>query len=277
MSGTFASAPDLPDASLVEIRPGRTVSVAYQAGDGDCTVFLCHGAGGHKNQWRHQWRALAEAGIGAVAWDALGHGTSPQPRRRAAYAGGAFVLDFAALFERHRTARNFIVAHSYGVRVALGFLETLQQSDVAGLLLLGPPPLVPAPVTGLFRWAPAFVLELMRPSLSARFRTLAWHPETNPQLVAAEDALTRRNSLFMMQSLMLQSVSPDPALLERLTMPAIVAAGDMDRLTPPALAIDLASRIPDGRFELIAGAGHQMMLEQPARINRLLLGMIGRL
>ena len=63
----------------VELRPGRTLSVAVHEAPGDTTVFLCHGSGGNKNQWRNQWLALTAAGHRVVAWDFPGHGESPAP------------------------------------------------------------------------------------------------------------------------------------------------------------------------------------------------------
>ena len=104
--------------SLRETRPGRVVSlgVAQGAAEADLTIFLCHGAGGNRNQWRHLWQALDAAGHRLVAWDAYGHGESPQPRRRGAYAGSAFVEDYRAVFDTYATRRNILVGHSYGDR-----------------------------------------------------------------------------------------------------------------------------------------------------------------
>jgi pimeloyl-ACP methyl ester carboxylesterase len=44
---------------------------------------------------------------------------------------------------------------------------------------------------------------------------------------------------------------------------ALVLCGALDQTTPPALARELAQKIPGARYEEIEGAGHCPMLEQP--------------
>jgi pimeloyl-ACP methyl ester carboxylesterase len=52
--------------------------------------------------------------------------------------------------------------------------------------------------------------------------------------------------------------------------PVLLMCGADDRTTPPALARELAARIPGARYEEIAGSGHCPMLEQPGRLARLM-------
>ena len=53
--------------------------------------------------------------------------------------------------------------------------------------------------------------------------------------------------------------------LAKLTMPALVLWGEGDRLLPPAHAYAAAARLPNGKHNVIAGAGHLPQLEQPER------------
>ena len=55
--------------------------------------------------------------------------------------------------------------------------------------------------------------------------------------------------------------------LERLRVPALVVAGDVDRLTPPASAVALNERLPDARLVVLEGAGHCSMLDRPEEFN----------
>ena len=55
--------------------------------------------------------------------------------------------------------------------------------------------------------------------------------------------------------------------LPRVTVPALVAVGDQDRVTPPGSAVELAAALPDGRLFIVEGAGHMAMLERPERLN----------
>jgi len=50
-------------------------------------------------------------------------------------------------------------------------------------------------------------------------------------------------------------------------VPTLVLVGDEDRITPPALSGELAQRIREARFEVIARAGHLANIEQPDAFN----------
>jgi len=58
--------------------------------------------------------------------------------------------------------------------------------------------------------------------------------------------------------------------LEHVRCPALVIAGDLDRLTPPASALAMKSKLPDARLVEIEAAGHCAMLERPDVFNGLL-------
>jgi 3-oxoadipate enol-lactonase len=56
--------------------------------------------------------------------------------------------------------------------------------------------------------------------------------------------------------------------------PTLVLCGALDQTTPPALARELAARIPGARYEEISGSGHCPMLEQPDALVRLMGGFL---
>lgn len=51
---------------------------------------------------------------------------------------------------------------------------------------------------------------------------------------------------------------------------------DEDRLYPPALAHEMARRIPGAELIEIKGAGHLSNIEQPGRFNEAVLGFLAR-
>lgn len=253
--------------SIQEVRPGRFLHVATREGRGDTTLFFLHGAGGNKEQWRFQWRHFADdGGHPLVAWDAIGHGRSPQPRDPGAYAGAALLDDALALFNRHRTRRNIIVAHSYGARLALAW-QVLTAARVDGLVLLGPAPVGAAGgrrlIGGWVGHVPLPLLELARPLLSRSFRRRAWHADADPHLVRAEQRATRGNSLFMMQALLAGAPVLDPDALDQVTAPVSILAGADDGLVPPGAVASLAERLPRASLRVLPRCGHQIMLEKP--------------
>ena len=59
-------------------------------------------------------------------------------------------------------------------------------------------------------------------------------------------------------------------MLERVTVPTLVAVGDRDVPCFREMSAVLARRIPGAQYRVITGAGHMVNLEQPAAVNDLL-------
>ncbi|MDN3567959.1 alpha/beta fold hydrolase [Paeniroseomonas aquatica] len=62
--------------------------------------------------------------------------------------------------------------------------------------------------------------------------------------------------------------------LPGLRLPTLVAVGEADALTPPALAAEIAAAIPGARLHRIPGCGHLPPLEAPAAVTALLRGWL---
>ena len=60
-------------------------------------------------------------------------------------------------------------------------------------------------------------------------------------------------------------------------MPVVAAAGEHDRLAPPATVGEIAGLVPGGRFVELEGAGHVSNRERPDVFNRLLYGFLAEL
>jgi pimeloyl-ACP methyl ester carboxylesterase len=53
-------------------------------------------------------------------------------------------------------------------------------------------------------------------------------------------------------------------------VPALVVGGEEDVAMPPAESLQLAAELPGSRLQMIPAAGHMVMMEQPAAVNRVL-------
>jgi pimeloyl-ACP methyl ester carboxylesterase len=51
-------------------------------------------------------------------------------------------------------------------------------------------------------------------------------------------------------------------VLDSLALPTLIVVGDKDRLTPPAGAQHMASKIPEARLVILEDAGHMALLEE---------------
>ena len=58
--------------------------------------------------------------------------------------------------------------------------------------------------------------------------------------------------------------------LPRIRVPTLVAVGDADALTPPALSEEMAAAIPGARLAVLPGCGHLPPMEDPAAVAALL-------
>jgi pimeloyl-ACP methyl ester carboxylesterase len=261
--------------SLQEVRPGRTLHVAALDRGSDTTLVFIHGGGGNKAQFRFQWQHFSTQPVNLLAWDALGHGQSPQPKNAAAYAGAELVADARAVFAAHRTRHTILVAHSYGARLVLAWLldeaATGMGLPADAVVLLGAAPIGQMGtrlLPGFLGRLPLPLLELMRPILSEGFRRRAWAPGADPALVQAEQEATRGNSLFMMQALIAGAPPIDEHALSRLTLPVRIMAGAQDGLVPLAASEKLAALLPNATLQMVPDCGHQIMMEAPDATNR---------
>ena len=116
--------PDAPEPSSSEIAMTRVglgdlVFDVRTAGPPDEeTVILLHGFPQTSYEWRHQIRALAEAGFWAVAPDQRGYSPGARPPEVSDYGISLLVRDVLALADAVGSGRFHIVGHDWGGWVA---------------------------------------------------------------------------------------------------------------------------------------------------------------
>jgi len=60
------------------------------------------------------------------------------------------------------------------------------------------------------------------------------------------------------------------AELERIGVPALIVASELDQHCPPKAAEIIASGIKGSQLEIIAGAGHPIPVEKPCELARMI-------
>lgn len=108
----MSSEPELREVDARGLRMRLAV-----AGEGPL-VLLCHGWPEGWRSWRHQLKALAEAGFRAVAPDMRGYGGSDAPAAVDAYTMLHLVGDVAGVVEALGDTEAVIVGHDWGAAVA---------------------------------------------------------------------------------------------------------------------------------------------------------------
>lgn len=251
--------------------------------DGPAFVLL-HGFTFNAFTWMDQLPRLADFGR-TVAPDQIPYGLSqklissdwagPNP-----YSRQAAVEQVIAFMDALDLDRVVLVGNSSGGTLALEV--ALARADrVSGLVLIAPWVYVKRPV---FPPLVAHSLPMRRLSLfiarrlgsgggllDYSYADAAKISEERRRL--AELHTSTRNWDLAWGELLNRSLSSPVAVsarLERVGQPALVVAGDSDRLVPVEDSMRVAGRIPDGSFELVSDCGHVPHEECPQAFGRIL-------
>ena len=186
----------------------------------------------------------------------------------------------AALLAEH-PGELVLCGASMGGMVAL---EAVRQAPrrIKGLALLGTSARADTPELTALR--EAAIAEFAQGRIENVLRAnvmFAFHPQ-----VSGGSELVRRYLAFVQAAGAAQLIRQNRAIIERADLrptlgaircPTLVVCGDSDLLTPPEHARELAAGIPGARLEIVPECGHMLTMEQPERVNALLLGWLAAL
>ena len=157
-------------------------------------------------------------------------------------------------------------------------LEMLRQAPerVHGLALLGStarpdtPELVALRSQAVAAFAAGRMAEVLRANVLFAFHPL--HTRDRVLIKRYLDMLTRAGAAQLIaQNRAVMARADSRPLLPQVRCPMLVACGEADALTTPEHAREMAALAPHARLEIVPGAGHMLTLEQPERVNTLLL------
>ena len=141
---------NFPPARRIRL-PDRGVTLSvHEAGEGPAVV-LCHGFPELAYSWRHQVRALAEAGFRVIAPDQRGYGGSDAPEAIDVYGIEHLTGDLAALLDVLGIERAVFAGHDWGGFVSWA-MPVLHAERCAGAIGVNTP-YVPFPTTARLRKA----------------------------------------------------------------------------------------------------------------------------
>jgi pimeloyl-ACP methyl ester carboxylesterase len=287
-AGEWSPPPD--DLGPVVSFDGTEIAVRAAGPDGAPVVLFSHGFSLDMSTWHRQWLELSGE-FRCVLMDHRGHGLSGPP------AHGDLSIrsmgrDVAAVVETVAADRPcVVVGHSMGAMAVLALAE--QRQELLGSLVSGVV-LVSGAASDLLRGAMGSITDLVRPRIGGvgaaarrmdRLRRVilaapadlrgavvrltqlgpdAPQPVVDHVVRLAEQASSQvwTDGLAELMDMDLRHAVP------RVRVPALVVVGEHDRVTPPAVAIELTGRLPQGRLDVIQGAGHMPMLERPEDVNR---------
>lgn len=245
-------------------------------GDASPTVVLVHGLGGSADDWRAQIPPLAGR-YHVLAIDLPGFGHSDGGSKHYTPENYAAVLHH--LIQQRARAPVLLVGHSLGGAVALNYAalypETVSRLvvvDVAGILhrLAYNKFLVGSWLHGgntASRWSSEWLQ-----SFAGKFLEGAEsYPIDSVDVLDAPHGVVAERNIAAM-ALLEADFTP---LLPQVTSPVMILWGQEDSIAPLRTAHVLLHRLSHAWLEIIPGAGHVPMSEQPDEFNRRLLAALG--
>lgn len=239
-------------------------------------VVLIHGGQLDRRMWDREFDSLALQ-FHVVRYDVRGFGLSP------AGTDSSFrsYLDLAALLDSLSIARTSIVGLSLGGRIAIDFAIAFPRR-VDRLVLLAPG------VSG-FPWSVSDTAanHAMERAIDARdtvaitdlwLRTTFMSPAmANPAIAPRVRELSLANSGAFVRARMGEELEP-PAWqrLRELRAPTLVVVGTSDDPDIRTIVDSIAAQAPRAEKLVLAGAGHMLNMERPARVLQAMRGFLAR-
>ena len=230
------------------------------------TIFLLHGAGMDGSVWKPQVDALRGEGIDARAVDLPGHGGRDDGGPLPAIAAMA---DWLIGHLADEGAGGCVLAgHSMGALVALE-AAVRAPSLVRALGMLG--------CAADMRVHPGLIAAAEGDSPDAPTMIARWGVNKDAEAVAAfvEDLLLGTRPGVLASDLKACDAYRDMLTsAARVDIPALVVAGGVDKMTPPAGAEPLVAALNDVTFEILPDTGHMMTLERPDAVTAALRNLV---
>ena len=231
-------------------------------------VILIHGAGGNHLSWPPQIRRLPEKRVFAI--DLPGHGKSEGAGR---HSIDEYVEDLISFIESLDIHKALLVGVSMGGAIALAF-ALKYPNKVQGLALLGTgakmrvaPEILEA--LGNSNMFEAIVNEISKNCFSENA------PQNFIQLSA--QAMLQMNPPALLGDFMACDQFDITAQLKKIKTPVLIICGSEDKMTPLKYSVSLKDKIVNSRLEIVNGAGHMVMTEQPDIVAGLLAQFIDAL
>lgn len=243
--------------------------------DAPVALFL-HGWACSVYTWRKNLRAVADAGVRAVAFDLGGHGLSDKPLVTERYTVPAMVGDVLQVMDALGLERPVVVGHSMGGGIALR-LAIDAPERVAALVLPAPVGFGSIGLMKVMRWITPSPVEAVLPYVTPKwaFRVALWRAYGRIGHQDPEDAdeywAPTRDPAFLRVLCRLSRAfdwtDGVPADLARVRCPTTVLFGGRDHLVRPGACRRYVECIPGVRWTTVADAGHTFPEELPDLVN----------
>ena len=241
------------------------------------SILLLHGLGVYGESWGYQVQALAQAGFNPIAPDLPGFGNSPSPGRFWSVRSAAEAM--VKLLDSKGINRTVVCGLSMGGTVALQ-MALDYPGRIAGLILINTfatlrPASVSEVVYFIRRGLRAYI---SNPGSQADLvaQRIFPYPEQAEWRVRLIQSIKASNPKIYRQAMLSLARFDVSRKLTRINTPVMVITGTKDTTILPRVQQLMAERIPGAERHLIDGAGHGVIVDHFAEVNRLLLEFMTR-
>jgi 4,5:9,10-diseco-3-hydroxy-5,9,17-trioxoandrosta-1(10),2-diene-4-oate hydrolase len=242
-------------------------------------VLLVHGGQAWAYTWRHQFKALANAGYRVIAPDLPGSGYSSLSGHEASIEGLSTFLE--GLLNALEVERTALIANSAGGLPVLDF-AIRHPERVTALVLAstcGVPHQEPL-LWRLLRWpllGEAMGLLVTPWMVRANLRQMVYDETLiTDDIVSAYHKPLRRPGAWRANLKLERNWRPAwvEANLEQITAPTLVVWGRDDPWHPLSMAYEFGQRIGSAQVEILPHCGHLPHEEQPDEFNQLAMAFL---
>ncbi len=235
---------------------GTRIHFSEKDGAGIFPVLFVHGGGGNAGVWERVMDGLS--GFHSIAVDLPGHGESRGEGKRSVQEYSEFINDFSNVL---RLEKFVLGGHSLGGAVVLEY-AIRNPEKLRAILLVG---------TGArLRVLPA-ALDILKKmadgEIPAKFEPWAFSDKASSEVLAEGEREWVKTSAQVRYSDMLACDQFDvTAEVGKILCPTLIVCGREDRLTPIKYSEFLKQKISASKMEIIDGAAHTSMLENPGAV-----------
>lgn len=264
--------------SIVVKRPGVELYGERWGTSGPAVVLLHEGVADRRS-WHGVAPKLAERAV-VVAYDRRGHGESAPMSSQFTHLD-----DLVSVLDQAVTDPAWLVGSSAGGGLALDLALT-RPERVAGLVLLAPGvsgAQEPDVDRDTARLEPLLEAAEVGGDFDELNRLEAWLWLDGPAAPEGRVGGMARALFLEMNGLVVRNGVPEGAgasgndawsRLEEVTVPAVVACGELDVPFIMTRSRELARRLPQAHFEELRGVAHMSPLEQPQVVAQLVMGAV---
>ena len=202
-----------------------------------------------------------------LCFDLRGQGLSDCPV--GAYSITDFTYDLDALIGAMKFEQSVLIGISIGGLIAMSF-GLMYERRVSGLVLADTAARIGTSELWEQRIDQVDQLGMtnMAPDIVPRWVTNVFAVTESAKYAGLLNLLSRQPSQGYTASCAALRDADLRTEIDRLQVKTLVLCGEHDIATPPEICRDLASRLPNGEFALVANAGHLPCVEQPVEFSR---------